>query len=86
MDFSTPVYLSCAVIAGICSALLWRRRAQAPLLFWSALCFAGLTVNNILLLLDKYLTPYEETLHTWRLLAGLLALLVLIWGLVFSER
>jgi hypothetical protein len=34
--------------------LLWRswRKSGARLLFWSALCFAALSVNNVILVLD----------------------------------
>ena len=53
------IYLLCAVTALASFALLFRSwlRTRAALLFWSALCFAGLSVNNVLLVVDKLLLP-----------------------------
>ena len=30
-----------------------RQRSRVPLLFWSGLCFAALTLNNVLVVLDR---------------------------------
>ncbi len=57
------------------------------LLLWSGLCFAGLTANNILLVLDKVVLPEPEIdFSLARSLAALLAMAVLIYGLIFDER
>jgi hypothetical protein len=66
----------------------WRRcwtRCRSRLLFWSALCFAGLTLNNFLLVVDMLVFTAVD-LSTWRLLAGLLALLLLLFGLIWEEE
>ena len=43
----------------LCAGLLWRgyRRSRRPLLFWSSLCFAGLTLDNLFLFADRILLP-----------------------------
>jgi hypothetical protein len=79
-------YLLCAATALACFALLWRawRANGAALLFWSALCFAGLTAGNVLLVLDKLVLP-EVDLTTIRLTVTLVALVLLIFGLVWGD-
>lgn len=81
------IYLLCAITAFACFALLWRgwRATGAALLFWSALCFAGLTVSNVLLVIDKLVLPTEVDLSVVRLSATLVALLLLIFGLVWGD-
>jgi hypothetical protein len=54
-------------------------------LLWSGLCFVGLTVSNGLLVLDKLLVP-DVDLSMWRLMAGLLAMLVLLYGLIWKAE
>lgn len=53
------IYGMCALTALLCAWLLLQawRRSRYKLLFWSALCFAGLTVNNMLLVVDKLIFP-----------------------------
>jgi hypothetical protein len=80
------IYFMCALTAFACFALLWRawRSNRAILLFWSALCFAGLTVSNVLLVIDK-LVLVDVDLSTPRLAVTLSALLLLIFGLVSGD-
>jgi hypothetical protein len=80
------IYLLCAITALACFALLWRawRKTGAALLFWSALCFAGLTVSNVLLVIDKLVLPTEVDLSPLRLVVTLAALL-LLFGLVWGD-
>ena len=56
------------------------------MLFWSALCFAGLTLNNVLLVLDKVVYPVEVDLIGWRLCAALLAVLLLLFGMIWEDQ
>ena len=81
------IYGLCAVTACLCAVLLLRAYAQSGyrLLLWSGLCFAGLTVNNLLLVLDKVVFPSVD-LSVWRSLVALSAMLLLIYGLIFDER
>ena len=66
-------------------ALLFREygRNRRPLLFWAALCFVFLTLNNVLLFLD--VVVLETDLRFSRHAVALLALVFMMWGLV-SER
>lgn len=81
------VYLLCAVTAFTCFALLWRgwRANRASLLFWSALCFAGLTISNVLLVLDKLVLP-DVDLTPVRSAVTLASLVLLILGLVWGDE
>lgn len=82
------IYSLCALTSLACAVFLWRAWSAAGhrLLFWSALCFAGLTVNNVLLVLDKVVFPVEVDLITWRLCAALLAVLLLLVGLIWEDQ
>lgn len=80
------IYLMCALTAFACFALLWRgwRSNRAALLFWSALCFAGLTLSNVLLVVDKLVLGADD-LTPHRLAITLAALLLLIFGMVWGD-
>jgi hypothetical protein len=84
--FGALVYTLCAIMALLCAALLLRAywRSGYRLLLWSGLCFAGLTANNVLLVLDKVVFPQDD-LSSLRSFAALLAMIVLIYGLIFDE-
>jgi hypothetical protein len=77
----------CAITALTCTLLMIRAYliSQYRLLLWSSWCFAGLTLNNIMLMFDKIALPGLDLL-TMRLLTGLLALLPLVYGLIFEDR
>ena len=81
------VFLLCALTAFACTWMLLRAwlRSRARLLLWSALCFAGLTANNVLLVLDRLVFPNID-LSGWRLGLALLAVLLLVTGLVLEEE
>jgi hypothetical protein len=81
------IYSLCALTSILCFALLWRswRTSGARLLFWSALCFAALSVNNVLLVLDN-LVFVNVNLGIPRLVAALVAVLLLLFGLVWEEE
>ena len=83
---SAVIYALCALTALTCAVLLLRayRRTHTRLLFWSGLCFVGLTASNILLVLDRIVLPLVN-LSSARLVVGLVALLLLIYGLVMEE-
>ena len=77
------IYFLCALTALACFALLWRawRTNRASLLLWAALCFAGLTASNVLLVVDKLLLP-DVDLTPLRSAVTLGSLLLLIFGLM----
>jgi hypothetical protein len=84
---AAAIYTLCALTSFMCSFLLLRGffASRHRLLLWSGLCFAGLVVNNVLLILDRLIFP-EDDLSTWRLAAGLVALLPLLYGLVWEDE
>ena len=81
------IYGLCALTAAICAFLLLRAyaRSRYRLLLWSGLCFCGLTLNNILLILDKVALP-DVDLSVWRTLAAALAMIVLLYGLIWDAE
>jgi len=65
--------------------LLGARRSGSRMLFWSGLCFAGLTLTNLLVIADHYLLR-EIDLAPLRLSSALIAIALLVYGLIFEER
>jgi hypothetical protein len=58
---------------------------RTTLLFWAGLCFVGLTLNNVILFVDKVVVT-DVDLSTWRTLPALAGMLLLVFGLVWEER
>jgi hypothetical protein len=81
------VFLLCAATCLVCAILLFRgfARTHARLLFWSGLCFAGLTVDNLMLYADVYVFP-DVSLVIWRKLPGLVSLVLLLFGLIWESK
>lgn len=80
-------YALCVLTALGCAILLTRayRTSQSRLLFWSALCFAGLTLTNALGLVDVVAFG-GQSLFTLRLGTGLLSVALLLFGMVWELR
>ena len=85
-----PVFYGlCTLAALFCAILLLRAyyRSRYKLLLWGGLCFLGLTLNNALLVIDKLIFPEPEVnLFTWRLVTALVAMLVLLYGIIFDAE
>ena len=81
------IYLLCAVAAFLCAFLLLRAywRGRYRLLLWSGLCFAGLTLNNLILVLDKVVLTGAD-LSIWRTSVALVAMAVLLYGLIWEAE
>lgn len=84
---ATAVYVLSALISLACTILLARSylATRSMLLFWAALCFLGLTLNNILLFIDKVVIT-DTDLSTWRSIPALAGLLVLAYGLLWEPE
>ncbi|MFT3686755.1 MAG: DUF5985 family protein [Phycisphaerales bacterium] len=82
------VYVLCCLTSLMCAWLLLRgyRRTRTRLLLWSCICFCGLAVNNILLVIDKLLTPPEVDLAVFRGATAVVALCVMLYGLVWDTE
>jgi uncharacterized protein DUF5985 len=79
------VYILCTATSILCAVLLFRsyRASRTRLLFWSSLCFVGLALNNVLLILDLYFVSSDLFyLRTWIALG---AMAMLIYGLIWSS-
>ncbi len=79
------IYGLCALTCLLCAVLLLRAylRSRARVLFWSGLCFVGLTASNVLLVLDRIVLPLAD-LSTARLAVALVSVLLLLYGLVME--
>lgn len=79
------VYILCALTSLACALLLLRafQQTKRVLLGWSGFCFAALAVSNILLVVDRLVVP-DIDLMVWRSLVSLIALLSLLYGLIFE--
>jgi hypothetical protein len=80
------VYALCALTSLAIAVLLLRgwRRTRARLLFWSGLCFVGLFLNNLLLVVALPGVSLEAQ-HVWRGAPALAGLALLIYGLVWES-
>ncbi len=86
--FAALIYLLCALASFACMLLLARayRRTRAWLLLWSAICFVGLAINNLLLFVDLVVLPQID-LSLPRILASFGGVAALIAAMVReSER
>jgi len=79
------IYLLCVATSLLCAYLLLRayRRGRSRLLVWSALCFALLAVNNLVVAVDVLLLP-DIDLTVLRLITSLLAISVLLYGFIWE--
>jgi len=77
------VYLLCAAFSMAAAILLFKgfQRNRTRLLFWSGLCFVGLALNNVLLLVDLWVVPNVD-LSLVRSATALAAVSVLLFGLI----
>ena len=81
---SETVYILCALTSLACAILLWRANRASPgkLLFYGALCFLGLAMNNVLLFVDLVVIPDGPDLLLFRNGMTLVSLLVFVYGLI----
>jgi hypothetical protein len=81
------VYVLCALTSLLCAILLWRgyRRSRTRLLWASAMCFVGLFLNNLMLLIDLRVFPQID-LAVWRIAPALGGVCVLLYGLVLDPE
>ena len=87
MNVAVVAYALCVLTALLCAVLLTRayRTSHFRLLFWSGLCFWGLTVANALALVDVYVV-HNVDLYWTRLTAHLLSVGVLLYGMIWESK
>lgn len=85
--FSVVLYVVAIVTSLGCMLLLFRAYAASKmrLLLWSALCFVGLTVSNLVLFIDVLVLP-DMDLRPLRLGATLIGLSFLLYGFVWEAE
>jgi hypothetical protein len=85
---AAAIYVACALTSAGCAWLLVRGylASRTRLLFWAALCFVGLTIENIVLYIDLAATGPDIDLFYWRAIPAAVGLLVLVYGLIWESR
>ena len=82
-----PIVFTLCAIASICVAYLLTRAYRlrpSRILFWSAICFGGLALNNVILFVDLVLMPAEISYglaRNWIIVASVGSL---VYGLVWD--
>jgi hypothetical protein len=81
------VYLLCAATALACGLMLLRgyRRSRVRLLLWCSLFFLGLTLENVILVIDLLLLP-DVDLSGFRTSAALVGAVLLLYGLIWEVK
>lgn len=79
------LYLLAILSSLSCATLLMRAylRQRVRLLMWSAICFIGLTINNVALFIDLVLFPQVD-LRLLRLTPALLGMACLLYGFILD--
>ena len=79
---------SLAILTSLgCTVLLIRgyRQRRYSLLLWSAVCFACLTANNVLLFVDLLIFPTVD-LRLWRLITSLAGVLCMLYAFIWESE
>ena len=87
MTGAALLYLLCLLTSLACAGLLWRAygRSRAPLLAWSAGCFALLALNNLFVVADMLV--FTDMDLTWlRQGSSLAAIAVLLYGFIWEAE
>ena len=81
------IYGLCTVLSLSIAVMLWRQQRRVPtrMIYWTALCFTGLALSNLLLVLDKLVFP-ELDLRVLRHSVSLLSIGLLLFGLVYEDE
>ena len=84
---SETIYILCALTSLACAFWLFRayRQSRHRLLFWSGLCFSVMTVNNLVLVIDKVVFP-DVDLLLLRQVTALIAVMLLLFGLIYEKE
>jgi Family of unknown function (DUF5985) len=81
------VYVLSALTSLACGLLLLRgyARGKKQLLLWSGLCFLLLAVSNTILFVDLAVVQTVD-LYIWRLSTAALAMVLLLYGLIWETK
>lgn len=81
------VYILGFLVTLACGLLLFRAWSAVGkrLLLWSAVCFCGLAISNLLVFIDLVLLPAVD-LYPFRLLTAAASMLILLYGLIWEGQ
>ena len=83
------IYLLCGATSCLCAVMLLRGyfKSGVRLLFWSGLCFVGLTIDNLAIYVDVVIFEDVdlEVIRMVRLIPGFIALTLLLYGLIWEH-
>jgi hypothetical protein len=87
LTFQVTLYLLAVVTSLACTVFLFRAYLEnrLRLLLWSALCFVGLSVNNIAVFFDLVVFA-DLDLRPLRLGATLVGMLFLLYGFIWESE
>lgn len=87
MTGAALLYVLCLLTSLGCAGLLWRAygRSRAPLLAWSAACFALLALNNLFVVADMLVFTGTD-LTLFRQGSSLAAIAVLLYGFIWEAE
>jgi heme/copper-type cytochrome/quinol oxidase subunit 4 len=86
MNVLKLILFALAVLSSFaCMVLLFRGYLQrrVRLLMWGALCFVGLTINNIMMFTDLIILP-ESDLRIYRLVPALAGAACMVYALIWE--
>jgi hypothetical protein len=81
------VYIFGFLVTLASGVLLFRAwgAVRKRLLLWSAICFCGLAISNLLVFIDLVLLPAVD-LYLLRLITAAIAMLLLLYGLIWEGQ
>jgi len=87
MTIAEAIYLMCGLTSLVAAAMLLRhyRQRRTKLLLWSVVAFAGLAANNVLVYVDLVMFTGVD-LSLYRTGVGAMAMLALLYGLIWESR
>lgn len=86
-NMKIALYLVSLFTCLACTILLFRAYLQrkVTLLLWSSICFVGLTISNLLLVIDLAVLPSID-LRLIRLIFSLGGMLFLLYGFIWETE
>ena len=84
---NTLLYVLTGVTTVLCAGLLLRAYStvRKKLLLWSGLCFVGLTLTHLVMIVDLVFLPATD-LFTYRLGITAISMLLLLYGLIWESQ
>jgi hypothetical protein len=81
------IYGLCTILSLAIAVMLWRQHRRSPsrMIYWTALCFTGLALSNLVLVVDKLVFP-DVDLRVLRHSISLLSIGLLLFGLVYEDE